>query len=41
VRGAPDPVSLGAPAEAVLELVVEMERHGETMARGAHERGNR
>ena len=36
VRSARDPVSLDAPAEAVLELVVEKERHGETMARDAH-----
>ena len=32
VRGALDPLALDAPAEAVLELVAEIERHGETIA---------
>ena len=37
VRRPPKPFSLDAPPEAVLELVVEKERHGETMARGSHQ----
>jgi hypothetical protein len=38
VRCPREPVALDAPAEAVLELVVESERHGKTMARGSHQR---
>ena len=41
VRRSRNPISFDAPAEAVLELVVEKERHGETMARGSYERGDR